>query len=128
MTEVVAVTGVVVAANVPVALPAAIVKLAGTVTDAELLPRLINAPPEPAPADKVTVHVLEVPPTTAAGTQVSEEIVTAGIIEYSYAPIDGGLGRVFHWMSIEGAPVAVPAPIAGEEAERWKSNKFCVVL
>jgi hypothetical protein len=54
---------------------AATVKVAGTVTDAELLLRLIDAPPEPALADSVTVHVLEAPPTTAAGEQLTEEIV-----------------------------------------------------
>ena len=41
----------------------------------ELLARLIDAPPEPAPADRVTVHA---PPTTLAGAQPSDEIVTAG--------------------------------------------------
>jgi hypothetical protein len=69
------VTAVVVAANVPVVLPAAIVKVAGTVACAELLARLIDAPPEPALADRVTVHVLEAPPTTVAGEQLTEEIV-----------------------------------------------------
>jgi hypothetical protein len=67
-----------VAVNVPVVLPAAIVKVAGTVTDAEPLLRPIDAPPEPALADRVTVHVLEAPPTTVAGAQLTEEIVTAG--------------------------------------------------
>ena len=69
------VTAEVVAANVPVVLPAAIVKVAGTVTDVELLARLMEAPPEPVLADKVTVHVLEAPPTTVAGAQLKEEIV-----------------------------------------------------
>jgi hypothetical protein len=68
---------VVVAVNVPVALPAAIVNVAGTVTCAELLVRLIDAPPEPAFADRFTVHVLEAPPITVAGAQLTEEIVTA---------------------------------------------------
>jgi hypothetical protein len=72
------VTDVVVAENVPVVLPAGIVKVVGTVTFAELLVRLIDAPPEPALADRVTVHVLEAPPTTAAGAQVTEEMVTGG--------------------------------------------------
>ena len=74
VTGVVAETAEVVAGNVPVVWPAAIVKLAGTVTFAELLARLIDAPPEPALADKVTVHVLEAPPTTVAGAQPMEEI------------------------------------------------------
>ena len=81
MTGVEPVTAEVVAANVPVVLPAAIVRGGGTVTDPELLVKLIDAPPEPAPADRVTVHVLEAPPTTVAGPQLIEEIVefvTAG--------------------------------------------------
>jgi hypothetical protein len=78
LTGVIAVTAEVVAVNVPVVLPAAIVKVAGTVTDAELLARLIDAPPEPALADRVTVQVLEAPPTTVAGAQLTEEIVPAG--------------------------------------------------
>ena len=63
------------AVNIPVVLPSPIVKVAGTVTFAELLARLIDAPPEPALADRVTVHVLEAPPTTVAGAQLTEEIV-----------------------------------------------------
>jgi hypothetical protein len=70
------VTDVVVAGNVPVVLPGGILNVAGTVTFAELLVRLIDAPPEPALADRVTVHVLEAPPTTVAGAQVTEEMVT----------------------------------------------------
>ena len=70
------VTAEVVAVNVPVVLPAAIVKVAGTVTDAELLARVMDAPPEPALADSVTVHVLETPPATVAGAQLTEEIAT----------------------------------------------------
>ena len=72
------VTDVVVAVNVPVVLPARIVKVAGTVTLAELLDRLIDAPPEPALADRVTVQVLEAPPTTVAGAQLTEETMTPG--------------------------------------------------
>jgi hypothetical protein len=78
VTVAAAVTAEVVAVNVPVLLPAAIVKLAGTVTDAELLARLIDAPLEPALADRATVHVLEAPPTTVAGAQLTVEIVTPG--------------------------------------------------
>jgi hypothetical protein len=76
VTTVLAVTAEVVAANVPVVLPAAIVSGGGTVTDPELLVKLIDAPKEPAPADRVTVHVLEAPPTTVAGAQLTDEIVT----------------------------------------------------
>lgn len=71
-------TDVVVAVNVPAVWPAAIVKVAGTVTCAELLDRLIDAPPEPALADRFTVHVLGEPPATVAGKQLTEEIVTGG--------------------------------------------------
>jgi hypothetical protein len=78
VTGVVAVTAEVVAVNVPVVLPAAIVKVAGTVRLAELLARVIDAPPEPAFADRVTVQVLETPPTNIAGAQLTEEIVIAG--------------------------------------------------
>jgi hypothetical protein len=73
------VTDVVVARNVPVVLPAVIVKVGGTVTAAELLVRVIDTPPEPALPDRVTVHVLEAPPATVAGAQLTEEIVTAGV-------------------------------------------------
>ena len=78
VTGAAAVTAEVVAVNVPVVLPDAIVKVAGTVTFAELLAKLIDAPPEPALADRVTVHVLEAPPTTVAGAQLTEEIVIPG--------------------------------------------------
>ena len=76
VTDAAAVTAEVVAVNVPVVLPAAMVNVAGTVRDAELLARLMEAPPEPALADKVTVHVVEAPPATVAGPQLTEEIVT----------------------------------------------------
>ena len=77
VTDAAAVTAEVVAVNVPVALPAAIVKFAGTVTFAELLARLMDAPPEPTLAERVTVQVLDTPPTTVEGAQLTEEIVTA---------------------------------------------------
>ena len=70
------VTAEVVAGNVPVVLPAGIAKVAGTVTCVELLARLIEAAPEPA-LDRVTVHVLEAPPTTIAGAQFTKEILIA---------------------------------------------------
>ena len=73
-----AATAEVVAWKLPVLAPAAMARVAGTVTDAELLVRLIVAPPEPAFADRFTVHVLEEPPTTVAGAQLTEEIVPAG--------------------------------------------------
>ena len=132
VTGVVAVTPEVVAVNVPVLLPVGIIKLAGTVRFAELLARVIDAPPEPAFADSVTGHVLEAPPPIVDGVQLTEEIVATEEFmttedEDSYAPIESGLGRVFHWMSVDGAPVAVPASIAGDPEERRKSNRFCAV-
>jgi hypothetical protein len=71
-------TGVVVAVKVPADLPAAMVKVAGTVTFAELLVRVMEAPPEAAPAGKFIVHVLEAPANTVAGAQLTEEIVLPG--------------------------------------------------
>jgi hypothetical protein len=68
----------VVAWKLPVVALASMFRVAGTVTDAELLARLIDAPPEPALADRFTVHVLGAPPTTVAGAQLTEEIVIAG--------------------------------------------------
>ena len=73
-----ALTAEVVAWKFAVLAPAAMFRVAGTVTDAELLARVIDAPPEPAFADRFTVHVLGPPPTTVAGVQLTEEIVTAG--------------------------------------------------
>jgi hypothetical protein len=71
-------TGVVVAVKVPVDLPAAMVKLAGTVTSAELLVRVMEAPPEAALAGRFTVHALEAPANTVAGAQLTEVIVLPG--------------------------------------------------
>jgi hypothetical protein len=71
-------TAVVAAANIPVVWPDAIVKVGGRVTCVELLASPIDAPPVPALADRVTVHVLEAPPTTVAGAQLTEEIVGGG--------------------------------------------------
>jgi hypothetical protein len=71
-----AATAEVVAWKLPVLAPASMFRVAGTVADAELLARLIDAPPEPALPDSVTVHVLGEPPTTVAGAQLAEEIVT----------------------------------------------------
>ena len=73
-----AVTGEVVAWKVPPLVPADTNTVAGTVSFAELLARLIDAPPESVFPDMVTVHVVEPPPTSVAGAQLSEEIVTTG--------------------------------------------------
>jgi hypothetical protein len=43
--------------------------------------RLIDAPPEIALADRVTVQVLEAPPTTVAGEQLTEEIAGASVMD-----------------------------------------------
>ena len=69
------VTDVVAAGNVPVVLPGGIAKVAGTVTCAELVTRLISTPAGPGLAEMAAVHWLERPPTTVAGVQLSEEIV-----------------------------------------------------
>ena len=73
-----AVTAEVVAWKVPVLVHAAPTTVAGTDTFAELLARLTDAPPESVFPDMVTVHVVEAPPTTVAGAQLTEEIVTTG--------------------------------------------------
>lgn len=78
-----AATAEVVAWKLPVLALAGIFRVAGTVADAELLARVIDAPPEPALADRVTVHVLEAPPTTVAGAQLTEEIVAGGFTGFT---------------------------------------------
>ena len=72
----VAVTAVVWATKDPEEAPAATVRV-GTVTAALLL-EIATLAPLAAAAESVTVHVLEAPPTTDAGEQLTEEIVTAG--------------------------------------------------
>ena len=74
----VAVTAVVVAVKDPEGLPDGTLMVAGTVTLALLLESPTLAPPPGAAPDSVTVHVLLAPPTSVAGAQLSEEIVTAG--------------------------------------------------
>ena len=74
----VAATAVVVAVKDPEELPAPTVRVAGTLTVALLLESPTLAPPHGAAPDSVTVHVLLAPPTTVAGAQLSDEIVTAG--------------------------------------------------
>ena len=73
-----AATGEVVAWKLAPLEPADTNTLAGTVTFAELLARLIDTPAESVIPDMVTVHVVEPPPTTVAGAQLSEDIVTTG--------------------------------------------------
>lgn len=78
VTGVLVVTVAVVAVNVALAAPAAIVTLAGTVAAAVLpLDRATTAPPVGAPLDSVTVPVDAFPPTTLVGFTVTAESVAA---------------------------------------------------
>ena len=74
----VAATAVVVAVKDPEEVPAPTMTLAGIVTAALPLESPTLAPPPGAAPDSVTVQVLLAPPTTVAGVQLSDEIVTAG--------------------------------------------------
>jgi len=67
VADVAAVTDVVVIAKVAPVAPAGTVTLAGTVADGELSESVTTIPPEGAGALRVTVPVVELPPTTAAG-------------------------------------------------------------
>ena len=73
-----AVTAVVVAVKDAEELPAPTTRVAGTLTAALLLESPTLAPPPGAAPDSVAVHVLLPPPTSVAGAQLSDEIVTAG--------------------------------------------------
>ena len=74
----VAATAVVVAVKDPEEFPVPTRSVAGTLTVALLLDSPTLAPPPGAAPDSVTVHVLLAPPTSVAGVQLSDEIVTAG--------------------------------------------------
>jgi hypothetical protein len=78
VTGTAAATGEAVAWKLAPLVPADTNAVAGTVRLAELLARLIDAPPESVFPDMVTVHVVEPPPITVAGAQLDEEIVTTG--------------------------------------------------
>jgi hypothetical protein len=60
-------TVVVFTVKLPVVWPAAMIMLAGTVADAEPLPRVTETPPAGAGALRVTVPVLLEPPVTVVG-------------------------------------------------------------
>jgi hypothetical protein len=77
VTVCLAATAEVVAVNVAVAAPAT-VTVAGSVTAALLLASVTTTPPAGATPDKVTVHVLFVPPATLAGAHCIEDSVTGG--------------------------------------------------
>ena len=75
-----AMTAVVVTVKVALVAPAATMTLAGTVATAVLLlERVTSAPPEGAAAVKVTVPVVELPPTTDVGlTLTADRLAGAG--------------------------------------------------
>jgi hypothetical protein len=78
VTDVAAVTVLVVTVNVALVAPAATVTLAGTVATAVLLlVSVTTVPPAGAAALKVTVPVEELPPVTLVGLSVSVQGVTA---------------------------------------------------
>ena len=78
VTDVEAVTAVVVTVKVALVAPASTVTLAGTVATAVLLlERVTTAPPLGAAALRVTVPVEGLPPKTLVGFRVTEERVVA---------------------------------------------------
>jgi len=80
VTAVTAVTDVVVTVNVAVVAPAATVTLAGTVAAALLDASVTTMPPAGAAADSVTVPVLETPPATDVGFNVTDVSDAAVIV------------------------------------------------
>ncbi len=78
--DVFAATAVVVTVNVAVVAPAATVTLAGTVADALLDASVTTRPPAGAADDNVTVPVLDAPPATDVGFNVTELSVAAVIV------------------------------------------------
>jgi len=111
--------------NVALPAPAEIVTLAGATTALELLLTAITAPPAPASCGRDTVQVTEAPAVTCAEVQASEVSAVAAI--YSYAPMLGVLALVAPEISVLGAPLARPAPIAGDPGSSRKLNMFGVV-
>lgn len=95
VTDVFALTAVVVIVNVPVVAPAATVAVAGTVAFVLFELRPTDAPPGPAGPVRVIVPVVEVPPTTAVGLIVMVEMPAALIV------------RVAVWLVPFRAPVKV---------------------
>jgi hypothetical protein len=72
-------TAVVVIVKVPVVAPAAMVTLAGTVAEVELLDSVTTRPPVGAAEPMVAVPVLELPPATLVGETVSP-VKAGGVI------------------------------------------------
>ena len=77
VTDVEAVTALVVTANVALVAPAATVTLAGTAAADPLLERATTAPPVGAAPPSVTVPVDGVPPLTVAGLSATEDSAAA---------------------------------------------------
>ena len=71
------------------------------------------------------MQVTETPAVTSAGVQASEVSSVTAI--YSYAPMLGVLALVAPVISVPGAPLARPAPIAGDPDSSRKLNMFGVV-
>ena len=95
-----AATVVVVTVNVAVVEPAATVTLAGTVADALLDASDTTRPPAGAAVDKVTVPVLDAPPATDVGFNVTELSDAAVIV------------NVEDWDAPESIPVIVAVAFA----------------
>jgi hypothetical protein len=76
VTDWLVVTAVVVAVNAADVAVAGTVTDTGTVTAALLSDRLMSTPPAGAAPESVTVHALETPPRTVAGAHTTDESVT----------------------------------------------------
>lgn len=81
-----ALTAFVVAANVVLVVPSAIVTVAGTLTDRSLLESETTAPPVGAGPLIVTVPAEELPPVTSAALSVTEESPTLRLKKMSLDP------------------------------------------
>ena len=98
--DVFAATAVVFTVKVAVVAPAATVTLAGTVADALLDASVTTKPPAGAAADKVTVPVLDTPPATDVGFNVTAVSDAAVIV------------RLAVWDAPESVPVIVAVAFA----------------
>lgn len=88
VTAVDAATGDVPTENVAVVAPAATVTLVGTVALAAFPERVTTVPPAGAAVRRVTVPVVEVPPTTRVGESVTVEIGEALTVSVPVADVD----------------------------------------
>lgn len=103
--------------------PWAMVTDAGTVRATELLESDMAAPPVPATCESVSVQLVVPATLRMLAVQVTElKIAAPATCEDCTAPIEGEELRDVPQMSIAGAPVTVPAPMAGEPACRLKLN------